>query len=338
MGTLPETTPAIFLMGATATGKTALSIELAKHLNAEIISVDSALVYRGMDIGTAKPLEHERSGIAHHLIDVVDPWESYSASQFCDDANALISAIHGRGKRVLLVGGTMLYYKALEEGLAKLPEANPQMRQALLQEAQSHGLLYLHEELKRVDPMAAARIHANDSQRLQRALEVYRLTGVALTDLQADTRSELAVAPIKFALVPSDRSWLHRRIEQRFQDMLARGFMSEMKRLYENPKLNSNCPAMRSVGYRQAWDYLDSLRAGRRGDEQCGVERSIHCAENDNIAYQWVDGAVAATRQLAKRQFTWLRSMSDVFSIECDTQSLQMQFDLIIKPIEARQR
>lgn len=316
---LPRDTPAIFLMGATACGKTALSLLLAKHLGAEIISVDSALVYRGMDIGTAKPSLTEQAGITHHLIDVCDPWESYSAARFCHDANSLIDDIHARGKRVILVGGTMLYFKALENGLAELPEADPTVRQALVREAGARGWQAMHEQLAKVDPIAAARIHPNDPQRLQRALEVYRITGIALSELQLRTSSQLAVSPLKFALAPGDRVWLHKRIEQRFQAMLCDGFIDEVKILRQDKRIEATMPAIRSVGYRQAWDYLDM---------QQGTS-----VLKDALDTQWVQKAVAATRQLAKRQLTWLRSMTNVERIECDTLSLQEQAELIISHI-----
>ncbi|MFK8082303.1 MAG: tRNA (adenosine(37)-N6)-dimethylallyltransferase MiaA [Granulosicoccus sp.] len=299
-------------MGATACGKTALSLSLAQSLDAEIISVDSALVYRGMDVGTAKPSCSERAGIAHHLIDITDPWQSYSAARFCNDANELIAQIHARGKRALLVGGTMLYFKALEEGLAELPKANAEVRMELSQQASLYGWQALHEQLAAVDPLAASRIHPNDPQRLQRALEVYRLTGVALSELQARTQSRLTAKPLKVALIPHDRHWLHQRIEQRFLMMLENNFMDEMLRLYRDERLNAELPAMRSVGYRQAWDHLD------RVNQQSGDA----CASDDK---EWINRAVIATRQLAKRQLTWLRSMSDVTRIECDTLSLEQQ-------------
>lgn len=323
---LSSDTPVIFLMGATACGKTALSLTLAQYLNAEIISVDSTLIYRGMDIGTAKPSLVERNGVPHHLIDIAEPWQSYSAAQFCDDAVALISDIHARGKRVLMVGGTMLYYKALEEGLAVLPEADKSVRDALATQAASEGWQSLHDELRRVDPAAALRIHPNDPQRLQRALEVYRITGVAMSVLQANTRSKLNVAPLKFALVPGERAWLHHRIEQRFHHMLENDFMHEMILLYEHPKTSAELPAMRSVGYRQAWRYLSSINA-----EDLNLLKNRPQQTRQYQDSEWIMQAVAATRQLAKRQLTWLRSMSRVTMIECDKLSQQHQFDRIIE-------
>ncbi len=198
--------PVIFLMGATACGKTALSLSLAQALNAEIVSVDSALVYRGLDVGTAKPSAQELATVPHHLIDICDPWDIYSAASFCHDALQAIKDIQCRGKRVLMVGGTMLYFKALEEGLAKLPDANSDVRSKLLEEAEAAGWAAMHVQLQAVDPVAAARIHPNDPQRIQRALEVFRITGQAMSQLQADTHSLLERPPVKFALVPSDQA------------------------------------------------------------------------------------------------------------------------------------
>lgn len=298
----------IFLMGATACGKTELSFSLAESLNAEIISVDSALVYRGMDVGTAKPSVDERSRVPHYLIDVCDPWDSYSAARFCTDALSAIDDIQSRGKRALLVGGTMLYFKALEEGLADLPDADADVRNALVKQAQVNGWSSLHKELQAVDPVAAERIHPNDPQRLQRALEVYRLTGVAMSELQANTTSPLQIQPIKFALAPDKRSWLHERIALRFTNMLDDGFMQEMQSLRQNQRIHAELPAMRSVGYRQAWEHMET---GSSDDTE------------------WIAKAIAATRQLAKRQLTWIRSMNNLTTISCDRLSLQQQLELI---------
>ena len=315
----PMDTPAIFLMGATACGKTALSLSLAKCLGAEIISVDSALVYKGLDIGTAKPTIAEREGVTHHLIDVIDPWQSYSAARFCSDANSLIDTIHARGKRVMLVGGTMLYFKALEEGLAELPEADEQIRKALANEANASGWQAMHAQLNHIDPVAAARIHPNDPQRVQRALEVYRISGVPMSELQSRTHSQLKTVPLKFALVPSERAWLHQRIEQRFESMLLNGFMDEVKNLRHDARMVAGLPAIRSVGYRQAWEFLD-----RQQNAPVAVQG------ND---VDWIQQAMAATRQLAKRQLTWLRSMENVVQITCDTLSIEQQFDTIKRHI-----
>ncbi|MDB4223920.1 tRNA (adenosine(37)-N6)-dimethylallyltransferase MiaA [Granulosicoccus sp.] len=306
--------PAIFLMGATACGKTDLSLSIAEALNAEIISVDSALVYRGLDIGTAKPNDHERASIPHHLIDVCDPWEAYSAAKFSQDACQLINDIQARGKRPLLVGGTMLYFKALADGLAVLPDADTAMRQSMMKEAASRGWQALHDDLARVDPAAAQRIHPNDPQRIQRALEVYRLTGTPMSVLQQETRSPLKDAPIKFALAPHNRSWLHERIERRFKIMIDSGFLDEVRALQADPRLHADLPSMRSVGYRQALEFLQTADA------------AIDSKENE---LDWVAKAIAATRQLAKRQLTWIRGMDDVHIIACDSLSLDEQYSTL---------
>ena len=303
--------PSIFLMGATACGKTDLSLAIAQALNAEIISVDSALVYRGLDIGTAKPTAAERATVPHHLIDVCDPWDAYSAAKFSHDACRIIEEIQARGKRPLLVGGTMLYFKALADGLAVLPEANVAMRQSMVDEAASKGWQALHDELASVDPTAAERIHPNDPQRIQRALEVYRLTGSPMSVLQQQTRSPLTQAPIKFALAPNDRSWLHERIERRFKIMIDAGFLNEVRDLIKDSRIHSDLPAMRSVGYRQA---LESLVP----------TDTVNPSKKDEL--DWVDKAIAATRQLAKRQLTWMRSMDDVQMIACDSLSQEEQY------------
>lgn len=318
--------PVVFLMGATACGKTDLSLALAKDLDAEIISVDSALVYRGLNIGTAKPSDVEQCTVPHHLIDVCDPWEAYSAARFVDDAQRAIDDIQSRGKRVLLVGGTMLYYKALEEGIAPLPEADASIRQELLEQAQTRGWPALHEELAGVDPRAAKRIHPNDPQRLQRALEVYRLTGTPMSELQQKTQTTLNRPPVKFALAPVDRAWLHRRIEQRFVQMVRHGFLDEMRSLRADSRIHAQLPSMRSVGYRQAWEYLDASGVENLTD----ASPSVYTTERlQGDAGQWIDKAIAATRQLAKRQLTWLRGMQDVTSLACDALSVTDQQDII---------
>lgn len=317
---MTEHLPVIFLMGATACGKTDLSLSLARALNAEIISVDSALVYRELDIGTAKPSAAERASVPHHLIDICDPWEVYSAARFCDDALQAIDIIRQRGKRVLLVGGTMLYFKALEEGLANLPEADPAVREKLLEEAGRVGWPAMHTQLQLIDPVAASRIHPNDPQRVQRALEVYRITGVPVSQLQSATRSLLDQPPLKFALVPGDRRWLHERIARRFRLMIDKGFVEEVQHLRSLPAMNAQLPAMRSVGYRQAWEYLE--------------EKAVsHSSERLPNEVPWVEKAIAATRQLAKRQLTWLRSMSNVTVIACDTMRLVEQQQLMVSAI-----
>ena len=319
-------------MGATACGKTALSLRVASELNTDIISVDSALVYRGMDIGTAKPTLEERGGIAHHLIDVVEPWQSYSAARFRADASLVMDDLQSVGKRAVLAGGTLLYFKALEEGLAQLPDADPEVRTALAEQAEQQGWPAMHAQLRAIDPAAAKRIHPNDPQRIQRALEVYRLTGVSLSELQSKAEPGLATAPLKFALVPGNRAWLHQRIEQRFHDMLQDGLLDEVKSLRQHAMIHAQLPAMRSVGYRQAWQYLDEH------------DESLKTLSNPEISDPvwmsdpvWVDKAIAATRQLAKRQFTWIRAMSNVVLIECDTLNLDQQCDLVIQHIAQAQ-
>jgi tRNA dimethylallyltransferase len=288
----------VALAGPTAAGKTAAALALAAALDAEIISVDSALVYRGMDIGTAKPSAAERAAAPHHLIDIRDPALSYSAAEFAADALRLAGEIRARGRRVLLVGGTMLYFKALFEGLDALPPADAQVRQALADEAAALGWPALHAQLARADPATAARLAPNDAQRIQRALEVLRLSGEPLSQLQGRQRAASARwrPELFLSLEPAERGWLHARIAQRFDAMLAAGFLDEVRRLHARGDLHPALPSMRCVGYRQAWEALDgawpleSLR-----------ERGI-----------------AATRQLAKRQLTWLRAMPARQVIACD--------------------
>jgi len=285
--TLP---PAIFLMGPTASGKTALSVELAKQFNAEIISVDSALVFKDMNIGTAKPSLEEQQGIPHHLIDILDPAESYSTGEFRSQALALMADITARGKVPLLVGGTMLYFNALYHGLAKLPKADVELRKQLDAEAQLMGKQAMHDQLKSVDEVAAARIHPNDPQRVQRALEVYRLTGKSMTQHHAEAKADpIPYQQIKLVIAPKDRAVLHEKIALRFQQMLDKGLIEEVRALYQRGDLNTDMPAIRAVGYRQVWAYLDG----------------------DINLQELQEQGVAATRQLAKRQFTWLRRETD---------------------------
>lgn len=285
----------IALMGPTASGKSACALELAQRLGGEIVSVDSALVYRGLDIGAAKPNRDEQALVPHHLIDVRDPCQPYSAAEFAADAGIAIDAIIARGKLPILAGGTGLYFRALLEGLAHMPEADAAQRTAITAEAEIRGWAALHEELAKVDPAAAQRIHATDAQRIQRALEVYRLTGRAISEWQRDARqSTPRWKALKLVLAPPDRALLHARIEQRFDAMLSEGFLDEVHALRRLPELVSHpaplqLPAIRAVGYRQAWEMLDG-----EGDAPLFRER-----------------AIAATRQLAKRQFTWLRSELD---------------------------
>jgi tRNA dimethylallyltransferase len=276
---------AICLMGPTCTGKTALALRLAERFPVEIVSVDSALVYRGLDVGTSKPTAAERAAVPHHLIDLCDPADPYSAGRFRRDALACIDAIHARGRVPLLVGGTMLYYRALTHGLAPLPEADPATRAAIDAEARGLGWPALHEQLAAVDPAAAARIRPLDGQRIQRALEVWRLTGVPISQLQR--RAEPApVRLARFALLPLERTDLYRRIDERFDAMMAAGFLDEVRRLYARGDLTADLPSMRAVGYRQLWQHLEG-------------EVPLAAA---------VDAARQATRNLAKRQLTWLRA------------------------------
>ncbi|MFM0487305.1 tRNA (adenosine(37)-N6)-dimethylallyltransferase MiaA [Paraburkholderia graminis] len=292
-------TPIPCLLGPTASGKTAAALALAARHPIEIISVDSALVYREMDIGTAKPTAEERAVAPHHLIDIVDPANAYSAAEFRADALRLTAEIHARGRLPLLVGGTMLYYKALTQGLNDLPAADPNVRAQLDADAARDGWPALHARLAAVDPATAARLAPNDSQRIQRALEVFMLTGEAMsTLLAAPARTDDAAADWRFvpiALEPSDRSVLHARIERRFDAMLENGFVDEVVKLRERGDLSPEMPSMRCVGYRQVWEYLDGA-----------------------VDYATMrDKGVFATRQLCKRQLTWLRSMDERVVVDC---------------------
>ena len=291
----------ICLAGPTASGKTAVALALAQHLAVEVISVDSALVYRGMDIGTAKPSSAERAAVPHHLIDILAPTEAYSAARFVADARRLAAEIRARGRLPLLVGGTMLYFKALREGIDTLPPADAAVRLELDRQAADVGWPALHAELARVDPVTAARLAPGDSQRIQRALEVFRLTGRPMSSWQQGPRAADAHAWPLVALEPLSRAWLHQRIAERFADMLERGFLAEVQALRARGDLNLDLPAMRCVGYRQAWQALD---AGR----------------SDGL----FESGVAATRQLAKRQLTWLRGMQRT-SIACDAPDALVQ-------------
>ena len=286
---------ALALMGPTASGKTALAMEWAQALGGEIVSVDSALVYRGLDIGAAKPDASMLARVRHHLIDVRDPWQTYSAAEFAADARAAIADITARGKLPILAGGTGLYFRALLEGLATMPEADAATRAAIAAEAQAHGWPALHAELAQVDPDAAARIHATDPQRIQRALEVWRLSGKPISQWQREPGPpRLPVRCLKLVLAPARRAVLHERIEARFDTMLAEGFLDEVRGLRALPPMQAvtaplDLPAVRAVGYRQAWEFLDG-----QGDAAAFRERGLQ-----------------ATRQLAKRQLTWLRGELD---------------------------
>ena len=276
---------AIFLMGPTASGKTDLAIQLRQQLPVEVISVDSALIYRGMDIGTAKPSKAELALAPHRLIDICDPAESYSAANFRTDALREMQEISAQGKISLLVGGTMLYYKALLEGLSPLPSADEKVRSEIEAKAALIGWAGLHQELCKIDPISAQRINPNDSQRINRALEVFYLTGKTLTELTAQKGEALPYDILQFAIAPEQREVLHLRIEQRFHKMIELGFQQEVEKLYRRPDLNENLPSIRCVGYRQMWEYL-------RGDY-----------DHDEMVFR----GICATRQLAKRQITWLR-------------------------------
>jgi len=289
------TQPVWCLMGPTASGKSAAAMLVARHLPVEIVSVDSALVYRDMDIGTAKPSAAEQALVPHHLIDLIDPAEHYSAARFRADALCLIDQIRARGNMPLLVGGTMLYFKALREGLDDLPVADALVRARIEREAEQLGWPALHARLAAVDAPTAARLAPHDSQRILRALEVWQLTGKPLSTLHGQMREVTPMQFINIALEPSDRARLHARIEQRFDAMLERGFLDEVRRLRARGDLHPDLPSMRCVGYRQAWAYLDG---------------QIHGAEMRGQS-------IAATRQLAKRQLTWLRALPDRIVIDC---------------------
>ena len=295
--------------GPTASGKTAAALAIARQHAVEIVSVDSALVYRGMDIGTAKPSRAELTAVPHHLIDIRDPLQAYSAAEFASDARSLIADITARGKLALLVGGTMLYFKALMTGLDAMPKADPTIRAALEQEARELGWPRLHAELATVDPVTAARLMPADAQRIGRALEVFRLTRQPLSSFHTSRAgsaqsASMADDRLLISLEPTDRAWLHQRIAQRFDAMLANGFIDEVKALRARGDLHADLPAMRCVGYRQAWEYLDAHEALGL-DDRAG----LHALR---------DKGIFATRQLAKRQLTWLRAMWERQVVACD--------------------
>ncbi|GLC91692.1 tRNA dimethylallyltransferase [Cupriavidus sp. TA19] len=305
MSAVPDdsTTPApvVCLLGPTASGKTAAALALAADAPVEIISLDSALVYREMDIGTAKPTPEELAAAPHHLVDIIDPADSYSAAQFVTDAERLIGEIRARGNVPLIVGGTMLYYKALTQGLNDLPQANPAVRAELDQLAAEQGWPALHTMLAQVDPVTAARLAPNDAQRIQRALEIHRLSGQPMSALlarQAEGRTFAGAADQRYrviALEPSDRLALHARIAQRYDAMLANGFLDEVRRLRTRDDLHPGLPSIRCVGYRQVWEYLDG---------ECDYDTMR-------------ERGIAATRQLCKRQLTWLRSTPERLVVDC---------------------
>ncbi|HET6789585.1 MAG TPA: tRNA (adenosine(37)-N6)-dimethylallyltransferase MiaA [Aquabacterium sp.] len=327
MSTAPADARTLILAGPTASGKTALALQLAQALPIEIISVDSALIYRGMDIGTAKPSAQELATVPHHLIDILDPTESYSAARFVNDARRLMAEIRARGRLPLLVGGTMLYIKALVEGIDDIPSAAPDVRAQLDQRALSEGWPALHAELMRVDPLTAARLAPNDSQRIQRALEVWLSTGRPISSYQrrhavspvdpevgSESQPAATVVPddvVLISLEPTDRRWLHERIHLRFEQMMAHGLIEEVLRLRQRPDLHLNLPSIRCVGYRQVWEALDA-----------GLDLS-----QPEVRAAVAERGAAATRQLAKRQITWLRSMPWRHVIACDTTSPQDAFE-----------
>ena len=291
--------PAIFIMGPTASGKTDLAIALRKHLPVDLISVDSAQVYRQLDIGSAKPDATTLTDHPHRLIDIRDPAEAYSVAEFLKDATEQMAEITAAGRIPLLVGGSMLYFKILLEGLSDLPEANQGVRDQIQQRADEFGWPSLYEELKQIDPQTAAKIHPNHSQRIQRALEVYQLTGMSMSHLQAATSNNGVLdyySVVQFSLTFDDRALLHRRIEQRFEQMMSSGLLAEVVGLYEREDLNTDLPSMRAAGYQQIWQHLDG---------QCTLEEAV-------------ERSIVASRQLAKRQITWLRNWPNAHEIQVD--------------------
>jgi len=293
--------PAVLLMGPTASGKSGLAMRLSQELPVEIISVDSAQVYRGMDIGTAKPDAAEQAAVQHHLIDILDPCEAYSAARFVDDAVRLIAEIRSRGNLPLLVGGTMLYFRALRFGLSDLPSADPALRARIEAEARQHGWPVMHARLQQLDPATAQRLHPNDQQRIQRALEIVSLSGAPVgAALAQSVRSGASIDLLPLALNPPSRAVLHARIEQRFGTMMDRGFLDEVRVLFQRGDLGPELPSIRSVGYRQLWAYLEG---------QFALDEAV-------------DRAIAATRQFAKRQITWLRSDTEAEIFDPDAPDL----------------
>ncbi len=302
--------PALCLLGPTASGKTALSVNLAEKINGEIISVDSTLIYQGMDIGTAKPTLEERQGIKHHLIDILDPAESYSTGRFRKEALAIMDDISQRGKIPLLTGGTMLYFNALFNGLAELPTANAELRARLEQEMAELGKQAMHERLAAIDPESAQRIHPNDPQRIQRALEVYELSGKPITHFfQQALQQSIPFNIIKLIVAPEDRKELHAKIATRFRLMVEQGLVDEVEQLYQRGDLSLQMPAIRAVGYRQVWSYL----------------------QGDYDLQTMIEKAIIATRQLAKRQYTWLRRETDAQAFVSFQQGLAEKVFLTIK-------
>ena len=308
MKTLP---PAIFLMGPTASGKTGVAVELVQKLPVELISVDSALVFRDMDIGTAKPDAATLARAPHHLIDIITPTEAYSAAAFRHDALRLMADITARGKIPLLVGGTMLYFKALREGLSPLPQADAALRAELDAEIAQHGVEHLHRKLAEVDAETAARLHSTDTQRIQRAMEIFLISGQPMSVLiKQQEQNPLPYRTLPIALIPSDRAVLHQRIAVRFADMLKQGLLDELRGLRQKYALHRDMTSMRCVGYRQAWEFL----------------------EGEITEAELLEKGIAATRQLAKRQLTWLRSTPDIIELDClDPDLGRTVFDMLGK-------
>ena len=305
---------AVLLLGPTASGKTAVALALAARFPLEIVSVDSAQVYRGMDIGTAKPDASLRARVSHHLVDLIDPDQSYSAARFRTDALRAVADIQARGRVPLLVGGTMLYFKALRDGLSALPQADPRVRAEIDARAAQNGWPALYRELAHVDPGTASRLKPTDAQRIQRALEVYRVSGIPMSQLQGTRAAADAPEFLAIALVPSDRSELHRRIAARFDEMLERGLVGEVRALRHRYRLDRSMPSMRCVGYRQVWNVLEGS-----ADLSTLRERGI-----------------AATRQLAKRQLTWLRS-TPALSLDCLSKNLAARIEGLIEARRSKQ-
>ena len=304
---------ALMILGPTASGKTDLAVRLALRFHGEVVSMDSALVYRGMDIGTAKPTLEERHGVPHHLIDIREIGESYSAADFAADAARLVEDIAARGRLPIIAGGTMLYAKALREGLNDMPTTAPEVRDSVADEAERLGWPAMHAKLAQVDPVTAARLAPNDKQRIGRALEVYRMTGRPLSSFHAKRTADEAAFPVRaLGLLPGDRAELHRRIGLRFERMLEAGFLDEVRGLMARPDFREESPAMRAVGYRQAIDFL-------RGRTTEAVFREAGCA---------------ATRQLAKRQMTWMRSMSDVTLVDPWSESAEDRGAMLAEDVE----
>jgi len=313
----------IALVGPTASGKSAVSLALAQRWPLEIISVDSALVYQGMDIGTAKPTPQELAQVPHHLIDIRDPAQTYSAAEFAADATRLIADIQARGKRPLLVGGTMLYLKALLQPLDDMPPAQPELRAAIEAEAATEGWPALHAQLAEVDPPTAQRLSPNDSQRVGRALEVYRATGRPLSSFHAGGDKTKGMAMPVISLEPTDRAWLHQRIAQRFEAMLVQGLVAEVRALMARRDLHPDLPSMRCVGYRQVWEAFQNTE----------LEMHTHQALDAKNIQQTKDTGIAATRQLAKRQLTWLRGMPERLVEACDAPDLTERVAARVRPV-----